>query len=116
MWITNSPIADIAIVWAKAKEDGKDDGAIRGYIVEKSFDGYSAPITHNKMSLRASVTGEIVMEDCFVPDENVFPEVRGLRGPFACLNSARYGIAWGAVGAADRKSTRLNSSHVASSY
>lgn len=101
MWITNSPIADIAIVWAKAKEDGKDDGAIRGYIVEKSFDGYSAPITHNKMSLRASVTGEIVMEDCFVPDENVFPEVRGLRGPFACLNSARYGIAWGAVGAAE---------------
>ena len=101
MWITNSPIADIAIVWAKAKEDGKDDGAIRGYIVEKGFDGYSAPITHNKMSLRASVTGEIVMEDCFVPDENVFPEVRGLRGPFACLNSARYGIAWGAVGAAE---------------
>lgn len=101
MWITNSPIADIAIVWAKAKDNGKDDGAIRGYIVEKGFDGYSAPITHNKMSLRASVTGEIVMEDCFVPDENVFPEVRGLRGPFACLNSARYGIAWGAVGAAE---------------
>lgn len=101
MWITNSPIADIAIVWAKAKEKGEEDGAIRGFIVEKEFDGYSAPITHNKMSLRASVTGEIVMEDCFVPDDNVFPDVRGLRGPFACLNSARYGIAWGAVGAAE---------------
>lgn len=101
MWITNSPIADIAIVWAKAKEKGEEDGAIRGFIVEKEFDGYSAPITHNKMSLRASVTGEIVMEDCFVPDDNVFPDVRGLRGPFACLNSARYGIAWGAIGAAE---------------
>lgn len=101
MWITNSPIADIAIVWAKAKEKGEEDGAIRGFIVEKEFDGYAAPITHNKMSLRASVTGEIVMEDCFVPDDNVFPDVRGLRGPFACLNSARYGIAWGAIGAAE---------------
>ena len=101
MWITNSPIADIAIVWAKAKESGDGDGVIRGFIVEKDFEGYSAPITHNKMSLRASVTGEIVMEECFVPDENAFPDVRGLRGPFACLNSARYGIAWGAVGAAE---------------
>ncbi len=101
MWITNSPVADIAIVWAKAKENASDEGVIRGFIVEKDFEGYSAPVTHNKMSLRASHTGEIVLEDCFVPDENVFPEVRGLKGPFTCLNSARYGIAWGAVGAAE---------------
>lgn len=101
MWITNSPVADVAIVWAKAKERGDQEAVIRGFIVEKDFDGYSAPVTHNKMSLRASHTGEIVLEDCFVPDENVFPDVRGLKGPFTCLNSARYGIAWGAVGAAE---------------
>jgi len=101
MWITNSPFADIAIVWAKAKGGDEPDGLIRGFIVEKSFDGYSAPITHNKMSLRASLTGEIVLDDVFVPDENVFPDVRGLKGPFSCLNSARYGIVWGALGAAE---------------
>ena len=100
MWITNSPVADIAIVWAKAKEHKDDKPVIRGFIVEKEFKGYSAPVTHNKMSLRASHTGEIILEDCFVPDENAFPDIRGLKGPFSCLNSARYGIAWGTVGAA----------------
>lgn len=100
-WITNSPIADVAIVWAKAKEERNDPGVIRGFIVEKDFPGYSAPVTHNKMSLRASSTGDIVLEDVFVPDENVFPDIYGLKGPFSCLNSARYGIAWGAVGAAE---------------
>jgi glutaryl-CoA dehydrogenase len=101
MWITNSPVADVAIIWAKAKENPSDEGVIRGFIVEKDADGYSAPWTHNKMSLRASITGEIVLNDCFVPDENMFPDVTGLKGPFTCLNSARYGIAWGAVGAAE---------------
>ncbi len=101
MWITNSPFADVAIVWAKAKERRDEEGVIRGFIVEKEFDGYSAPKTHNKMSLRASITGEIVLDECFVPDANFFPEVRGLKGPFSCLNSARYGIAWGTVGAAE---------------
>ena len=101
MWITNSPIADVAIVWAKAKEKASEEGVIRGFILEKDMDGYSAPVTHNKMSLRASVTGEIVMEDVFVPDGNMFPDVTGLKGPFTCLNSARYGIVWGALGAAE---------------
>lgn len=101
MWITNSPIADVAIVWAKAKEHRSEEGVIRGFIVEKGMDGYTAPKTHNKMSLRASITGEIVMDECFVPDENAFPDIRGLKGPFTCLNSARYGITWGAVGAAE---------------
>jgi glutaryl-CoA dehydrogenase len=101
MWITNSPIADIAIVWAKAKEKKSDEGVIRGFIVEKSFNGFGAPVTHNKMSLRASWTGEITLEDCFVPDENFLPGVQGLKGPFSCLNNARYGIAWGVVGAAE---------------
>lgn len=101
MWITNSPIADLAIVWAKAKTQRSEEGVIRGFIVEKDRDGYSAPVTHNKMSLRASITGEIVLEDVFVPEENMFPEVRGLKGPFSCLNSARYGIVWGALGAAE---------------
>ena len=101
MWITNSPFADIAVVWAKAKESPGDEGVIRGFIVEKEFEGFSAPKTHNKMSLRASVTGEIVLQDCFVPDENVFPDIRGLKGPFSCLNNARYGIVWGVLGAAE---------------
>lgn len=101
MWITNSPIADVAVVWAKAKENKTDPGVIRGFLVEKGMEGFSAPKTHNKMSLRASITGEIVLEDCFVPDENVFPDIQGLRGPFSCLNSARYGIVWGALGAAE---------------
>ena len=100
MWITNSPIADVGVVWAKSKGDG-EDGVIRGFLVEKGMDGYTAPKTHNKMSLRASITGEMVFDDCFVPDANVFPEIRGLKGPFSCLNNARYGIAWGAVGAAE---------------
>jgi len=100
MWITNSPIADVGVVWAKSKGDG-EDGVIRGFLVEKGMDGYTAPKTHNKMSLRASITGEMVFDDCFIPDANVFPEIRGLKGPFSCLNNARYGIAWGAVGAAE---------------
>jgi glutaryl-CoA dehydrogenase len=101
MWITNSPIADLAVVWAKAKESGDDKPVIRGFLVEKGMKGFSAPETKHKMSLRASSTGELVFEDVFVPDENVFPDIRGLKGPFMCLNSARYGIAWGAVGAAE---------------
>ena len=101
MWITNSPIADVAIVWAKAKEHKDDPGVIRGFILEKKMKGYSAPHTKFKMSLRASETGELVFDDVFVPDENMFPDVTGLKGPFMCLNSARYGIAWGTVGAAE---------------
>lgn len=101
MWITNSPIADVAVVWAKAKEQKDDEPVIRGFLVEKGMKGFSAPATKHKMSLRASSTGELVFEDVFIPDENVFPDIRGLKGPFMCLNSARYGIAWGAVGAAE---------------
>lgn len=101
MWITNSPIADVAVVWAKAKENDKDEGVIRGFLVEKGTKGFSAPHTKYKMSLRASETGELVFDDVFVPDENVFPDIKGLKGPFMCLNSARYGIAWGTVGAAE---------------
>jgi glutaryl-CoA dehydrogenase len=101
MWITNSPIADLAVVWAKAKESKDDKPVIRGFLVEKGMKGFSAPETKHKMSLRASSTGELVFEDVFIPDENVFPDIRGLKGPFMCLNSARYGIAWGAVGAAE---------------
>lgn len=95
MWITNSTIADIAVVWAK-----NEAGEIRGMVVEAGAEGYSAPETHGKYSLRASVTGELVFDNVKVPKENLFPEVKGLRGPLSCLNSARYGIAWGAVGAA----------------
>ncbi len=101
MWITNSPIADLAVVWAKAKENKNDEPVIRGFLVEKGSDGFSAPHTKHKMSLRASSTGELIFEDVFVPEENVFPDIRGLKGPFKCLNSARYGIAWGSVGAAE---------------
>jgi glutaryl-CoA dehydrogenase len=96
MWISNSPFADVFIVWAK-----NDDGRIRGYILEKGMKGLSAPAIKGKVGLRASTTGEIVMDDVFVPEENEFPEVEGLKGPFTCLNSARYGIAWGALGAAE---------------
>ncbi|RQZ20995.1 acyl-CoA dehydrogenase [Burkholderia sp. Bp9031] len=96
MWITNSPIADVFVVWAK-----DDEGAIRGFVLEKGWKGLSAPAIHGKVGLRASITGEIVMDDVFCPDENAFPDVRGLKGPFTCLNSARYGIAWGALGAAE---------------
>ena len=96
MWITNAPIADVFVVWAK-----NDAGMIRGFVLEKGMPGLSAPTIHGKVGLRASVTGEIVMQDVFVPAENEFPEVRGLKGPFTCLDSARYGIAWGALGAAE---------------
>ncbi len=101
MWITNSPIADVALVWAKAKEDKNAEGIIRGFLVEKGMKGFTAPHTKYKMSLRASETGELVFDDVFIPEENVFPDIRGLKGPFMCLNSARYGIAWGTIGAAE---------------
>ncbi|MBO6523607.1 MAG: acyl-CoA dehydrogenase [Balneolaceae bacterium] len=101
MWITNSPISDVAVVWAKAKENKDDEGVIRGFLVEKGMKGFSAPHTKYKMSLRASETGELVFDDVFIPDENVFPDIKGLKGPFMCLNSARYGIAWGTIGAAE---------------
>ena len=96
MWISNSPIADVFVVWAKT-----EDGRIRGFILEKGAKGLSAPVIHGKVGLRASITGEIVMDDVFVPEENLMPGVEGLKGPFTCLNSARYGIAWGALGAAE---------------
>ncbi|MBB5416273.1 glutaryl-CoA dehydrogenase [Paraburkholderia atlantica] len=99
MWITNSPIADVFVVWAKLEENGKDH--IRGFILEKGWKGLSAPAIHGKVGLRASITGEIVLDEVFVPEENIMPGVSGLRGPFTCLNSARYGIAWGALGAAE---------------
>ncbi|MCG2572657.1 acyl-CoA dehydrogenase [Acinetobacter sp. ME22] len=101
MWITNSPIADVFVVWAKEVSEEGNVGDIRGFILEKGWQGLSAPAIHGKVGLRASITGEIVMDDVFVPEENAFPEVRGLKGPFTCLNSARYGIAWGAMGAAE---------------
>ncbi|WP_206999080.1 acyl-CoA dehydrogenase [Trinickia mobilis] len=99
MWITNSPIADVFVVWAKLEENGQD--TIRGFILEKGWKGLSAPAIHGKVGLRASITGEIVLDEVFVPEENLMPNVSGLRGPFTCLNSARYGIAWGALGAAE---------------
>jgi glutaryl-CoA dehydrogenase len=96
MWISNSPIADVFVVWAK-----DDSGQICGFILEKGWKGLTAPAIHSKVGLRASITGEIVMDGVFVPEENMLPNVRGLKGPFTCLNSARYGIAWGALGAAE---------------
>ncbi len=96
MWISNAPIADVFVVWAKT-----DDGVIRGFILEKGMKGLSAPKIEGKFSLRTSVTGEMVMDDVFVPEENLLPNVQGLKGPFGCLNAARYGIAWGALGAAE---------------
>ncbi len=104
MWITNSPIADVFVVWAKLEDpDGKVGGqeSIRGFILEKGMKGLTAPKIEGKMSLRASITGEIVMDDVFVPEANLLPNVSGLKGPFGCLNKARYGIAWGALGAAE---------------
>ncbi|MBA6252968.1 acyl-CoA dehydrogenase [Colwellia sp. MB3u-55] len=95
MWITNSPVADIFVVWAKL------DGVIRGFVLEKGMEGLSAPKIEGKFSLRASITGEIVMDNVFVPSDNMLPNVKGLSGPFGCLNKARYGIAWGALGAAE---------------
>ena len=94
-WISNSPIADVFVVWAKESDQ------IRGFVLDKGMKGLSAPAIHGKVGLRASITGEIVMDNVFCPEENAFPEVRGLKGPFTCLNSARYGIAWGALGAAE---------------
>ena len=96
MWISNSPIADVFVVWAKT-----DDGVIRGFVLEKGMEGLSAPKIEGKLALRASITGEIVMDDVFVPEENLLPNVSGLKGPFGCLNNARYGIAWGTLGAAE---------------
>jgi glutaryl-CoA dehydrogenase len=96
MWITNSPIADVFVVWAKDEQD-----VIRGFILEKGMKGLSAPKIQGKFSLRISTTGEIVMEDVLVPEDNLLPGVSGLKGPFGCLNKARYGIAWGAMGAAE---------------
>ena len=95
-WISNSPIADVFVVWAK-----DDAGDIRGFILEKGMQGLTAPKIEGKFSLRASITGMIMMQDVFVPAENMLPGVKGLRGPFSCLNNARYGIAWGALGAAE---------------
>ncbi|MCX8144673.1 MAG: acyl-CoA dehydrogenase family protein [Bacteroidia bacterium] len=95
MWISNAPIADIAVVWAK-----DDNGEIRGIIVERGMEGFSTPETHGKWSLRASATGELVFDNVKVPKENLLPNIKGLKGPLSCLNSARYGIAWGAIGAA----------------
>lgn len=96
MWISNSPIADVFVVWAKT-----DDDIIRGFVLEKGMEGLSAPKIEGKLALRASVTGEIVMDEVFVPEENRLPNVQGLKGPFGCLNNARYGIAWGTLGAAE---------------
>ena len=96
MWITNAPIADVAVVWAKT-----DDGVIRGFILERGMEGFKTPKIEGKFSLRASVTGSIMMDDVFVPEANILPGVRGLKGPFSCLNKARYGISWGAMGAAE---------------
>ncbi|MBL8523466.1 MAG: acyl-CoA dehydrogenase [Betaproteobacteria bacterium] len=98
MWITNSPISDVFVVWAKDTSDGD---IIRGFVLERGMKGLSAPKIEGKFSLRASITGEIVMDEVFVPEENLLPNVKGLKGPFGCLNKARYGISWGAMGAAE---------------
>jgi glutaryl-CoA dehydrogenase len=95
-WISNSPIADVFVVWARDEED-----KIRGFVLEKGMKGLSAPVIHGKIGLRASITGMIMMDNVFVPEENAFPDIRGLKGPFTCLNSARYGISWGVLGAAE---------------
>src|SRR5256712_1857763 len=95
-WISNSPIGDVFVVWAK-----DDGGDIRGFVLEKNFNGLTAPKIHGKVGLRTSITGEVVMDNVLCPEDNAFPEVRGLKGPFTCLDSARYGIAWGALGAAE---------------
>ena len=95
MWITNGSIADVAVVWAK-----DEAGVVKGFLVEKEFDGFSSPIMEGKWSLRASITSELVLDNVFVPEENLLPNVEGLKGPLGCLNQARYGIGWGAIGAA----------------
>lgn len=101
MWITNSPIADVFVVWAKLKDDSSGCDEIRGFILEKGMPGLSAPTVHGKVGLRTSITGEIVMDRVCVTEDAILPNVKGLKGPFTCLNSARYGIAWGALGAAE---------------
>lgn len=101
MWITNSPIADVFVVWAKLQDEATGKDEIRGFILEKGWKGLTAPAIHGKVGLRTSITGEIVMDEVLVPEENLMPGVKGLKGPFTCLNSARYGIAWGALGAAE---------------
>ena len=101
MWITNAPIADVFVVWAKLAGEGDGQSAIRGFILENGMKGLSAPKIEGKMSLRASITGEIVMDDVFVPESQLMPNIEGLKGPFGCLNKARFGIAWGAMGAAE---------------
>ncbi len=100
MWITNSPIADVAVVWAKTLDHGSNTPVIRGFVVERGMQGFQTPETHGKLSLRASITGEIVLDDVRVPKENLLPGVQGLKGPLSCLTQARYGIGWGAIGAA----------------
>jgi glutaryl-CoA dehydrogenase len=95
MWISNAPFADIAVVWAK-----DETGTIRGMVIERGYEGFTTPETHGKWSLRASATGELVFDNVKVPKENLFPTIKGLKGPLSCLNSARYGISWGAIGAA----------------
>src|SRR6202044_4284778 len=92
-WVTNSPIANLFVVWAKT-----DDDIIRGFILERGWKGLAAPVIHGKVGLRASTTGQVLMDDVFVPEENLLPAVKGLKGPFTCLDSARYGISWGAGG------------------
>ena len=101
IWITNSPIADVFVVWGKLVDEATGKDNIRGFILEKGWKGLTAPAIHGKVGLRTSLTGEIVMDEVFVPKENMFAEIKGLKGPFICLNSARYGIAWGALGAAE---------------
>ncbi len=100
-WITNSPISDLAVVWAKLANNPGEEGVIRGFIVERGFDGFTTDKIGDKLSLRASITGDIGLNDVFVPEANILPGVKGLRGPFSCLNKARYGISWGAMGAAE---------------
>ena len=100
-WISNSPIADVFVVGAKEVDEKGNTGPIRGFILEKGWKGLSAPVIHGKVGLKASITGEVVMDEVFCPEENAFPEVRGLKGPFTALNSARFGIAWGVLGAAE---------------
>src|SRR5690606_8225538 len=97
-WITNAPIAHLAVVWAKVDDGGAE--SIRGFVVERGTPGFETPVIHGKMSLRASPTGQIVLEDCRVPAENMLPNVQGLRGPLGCLSQARFGISFGALGAA----------------
>jgi glutaryl-CoA dehydrogenase len=101
MWITNSPIADVFVVWGKLIDEATGKDEIRGFILEKGWKGLTAPAIHGKVGLRTSLTGEIVMDEVFVPKDNIFPNIKGLKGPFTCLNSARYGIAWGVLGAAE---------------